>query len=272
MTAIGNPNRFDPSGEAVRPLGLRMRHLSESLSRQAGAAVCVADASAISVARCEELLDKLEIQRADRFVAESDRRAFIVTRAGLRCLLGSITGIKPREFRFGTGAWGKPFIADPIPDVPIDFSVSHSGSIGLIAAAVGRRIGLDIERLREVEGWDAIATETFGAGLSDGLAGLTPELRTKLFLRYWTVGEAFSKAAGLGLAGLSGVVPIQADCAEIGRVRIVGGPAPKAGMEWSVVELDVAPGYVASMIVELESHRSAIFPTVSPFTLPSRFQ
>jgi phosphopantetheinyl transferase len=76
--------------------------------------VWLVDATSICTAWCEELLDEDEIQWADRLISEHDRQAFVATRAGLRSLLSSITGTKPSEFHFGLGAWGKPFVTDPI--------------------------------------------------------------------------------------------------------------------------------------------------------------
>jgi hypothetical protein len=144
--------------------------------------------------------------------------------------------------------------------------------LGLIAAAIGRRVGVDVERRRDVEDWQAIALETFGAEFSNRLSRLARQERVELFFRYWTVGEAFSKATGLGLAGLGGRIPLKARSSKLTDFEIAGGPPAQPGMQWSILELDVDRHYASSMIVEAEEGRAVQNPTTASFTLPSRFE
>lgn len=231
--------------------------------------IWVVNSASLDVRSCERLLDVQERARAAGYFADTDRRAFVATRACLRYVLGSMMGIEPSTLQFGVGAWGKPFIAAPINQTLIDFSVAHSGAIGLVAVARKRRIGVDLEYFRAVEDWINIATNTFGVQLAHKLANLEREQRSKTFLRCWTIGEAFAKATGLGLAGLGGTLPVGSVSGDFAEIRITGGPPPRAGWQWSIATLDVHDSHIASMIIETDCVSEMLLPRLVPFEPPS---
>lgn len=216
------------------------------------------DIDAIDPASCWSVLDPMEVARAQRLVRESDRRTFVVTRAKLRHVLGSITSIDPVQFRFDVGNWGKPFIAIPELSFDFDFSVAHSQGRALIAVARGRRIGVDLERQRYVDDWSKIAASTFGAAWAERLSALDDDRRVKLFLRCWTVAEAYAKATGLGLAGLGGVIRLKPGTAGPDDVALADDTLAHSDREWTTTNLDLGTEYVASMVLDTESARPAI--------------
>lgn len=228
------------------------------------ASIFVVNPASVDLDRCWAVLDRGEIARAQSYYFEGDRRAFVTTRASLRHAIGAITGIEPANLRFGVGAWGKPFVAFPALPCDLDFSVAHGREVALVAVACGGRIGIDVECQRDVEDWYQIATKTFGSEWVNRLAMLDADRRTKLFLRCWTVTEAYAKATGLGLAGLGGVVPLAPGTA-FGDVKIAAGPPPRNGMEWSVMPLAVGSGHVASMILEVERGGPGCAPRCIPY-------
>ncbi|MBI3436737.1 MAG: 4'-phosphopantetheinyl transferase superfamily protein [Proteobacteria bacterium] len=138
----------------------------------------------------------------------AERCAYVVTRASLRSLLGSEIGVSPVEIEFTCNAWGKPSLAPAHGRARLDFSVSHTRGLSVIAIAQDARVGVDVERRRHVPDSLRIAADVFGEGVARRLGAVPDEGRDDVFLRLWTAGEASVKASGLGLAGTGGPIAL----------------------------------------------------------------
>lgn len=172
-----------------------------------------------------DCLSEDERARAARFRFEADRWAFSAAHAGLRALLGSMTGRPPGALRFAAGAYGKPVLHDE--DIPpkIQFSLSHTS--GCVAVAVANHaVGLDVERRSTLPDLMDVAKTSFGAEAQAALARCAGDGRTALFYRYWTLGEAFIKATGEGVAqDLTSFAFTEKGAPRLTRVRDAWGPA-----------------------------------------------
>jgi len=91
--------------------------------------------------------------------------------------------------------------ADGRPSIPgaATFSLSHSGSLALIATADQGPIGADLERLRPMPGAQATTTRRFTEAEQSAILA-APDI-DEAFLRTWTIKEAVAKAHGTGLRG-----------------------------------------------------------------------
>lgn len=141
------------------------------------------------------LLTADELERAERFTMERLTNRFILRRGLLRVLLGRCAGRAPESLRFDYGSHGKPELAGGPA-----FNLADSEDSVAIAVAAEGRIGVDIERLRDIDSADGIADRFFHADECAALHALPPERRDEGFLLAWTRKEAFIKAAGLGLS------------------------------------------------------------------------
>jgi 4'-phosphopantetheinyl transferase len=153
--------------------------------------------------------------RAARFVTPVLRRRYLRAHAALRAILGSVTAA-PLEFALHEQ--GKPYLASA-PE--IRFNLTHSREMALVAVALKVEVGVDIERVRPLPDYAAIARRYFPAGYT------TPS-SVRDFFRHWTRFEALLKAHGAGLYG-AGATP--------------------AGL-WSVTEIPTGPGFTAALAVE----------------------
>ena len=70
----------------------------------------------------------------------------------------------------------------------------------LIAAASGRDLGIDIERLRPMPDLLNIATRFFSAREVKAILAVSDDIRHEAFFACWTRKEAFLKATGVGLS------------------------------------------------------------------------
>ena len=184
-------------------------------------------------ASIREALSPDECRRADAFRFARDRNRFVATRSALRALLADVTGQDAARVSFRYGAAGRP----ALEDAPhIEFSVSHSGDMALIAIALKEspcfELGIDVEAVRAVADAVAIAERYFTKAEASSLARVPPEHRARAFLRIWVTKEACVKASGRGLAAL----------ADLNDRMASARPLP-----WHVTEIDAGAGYVAAM-------------------------
>jgi 4'-phosphopantetheinyl transferase len=188
----------------------------------------------------EQLLDCEESMRARALAVPDARRRFVTAHATLRLIVGAAIGSDAVEVQFGrrcaicnSPSHGKPHLISgddrPSSHDRIDFSISHSGDFVLVAVARAARVGVDVERIRSRTDILAIATHAFGRKTSQDIEGLPPDDQRRRFFRLWTLAEAYGKARGTGLAGVS-------------LDRIEDG--------WWLKGLNIAPEYAAAVVAD----------------------
>lgn len=128
------------------------------------------------------------------------RAQYLAGRALVRTALSRHTGVPAHAWCFGAGPRGKPFIAAPQEWRGLRFNLSHSG--GLLACAVGRvgRLGIDVEHIRAMPDWPALARRVCSTAEQEQLMQRMPEAQLEHFYTLWTMKEAYGKACGTGLA------------------------------------------------------------------------
>ncbi|MET8160870.1 4'-phosphopantetheinyl transferase superfamily protein [Sphaerisporangium sp. NPDC005289] len=192
--------------------------------------------------RAWALLSPDEQASAGRFAQAGDRHRYTVARAALRTVLGQACRLHPRAVRLATSETGRPRLAPRArPGArPLDFNLSHSGDVALIALWRGTgRVGVDVEHGSALVDYAAVARSMFPAVEADRVAAARDEDRADRFLRLWTAKEAYLKALGVGIARLRDVV------VRPGSVRLGADPR-SAGRLWP---LDVAAGCAAAVVL-----------------------
>ena len=189
-------------------------------------------------ARWRALLSPEEVLRADAFRTETLRCHYVMAHGALRVVLGACLGMEPRSVALtvrqpshGGDAGAsptKPALADFVRGeamTDLRFNLSHTSGAALIAATLGREIGVDIERIRPMEDLEAIGLSIFSAVEGSHWESLRDDDRLVAFYRVWTRKEAYLKAIGLGLFRNLQDVTVPADAAAlkgIGDARLVG--------------------------------------------------
>jgi 4'-phosphopantetheinyl transferase len=189
------------------------------------------------------LLDAEESAQAARLKAKVDRDAFIKTRAALRSILGRETGVAPKALTFRYNRWGKPSL--DAPQAAVDFSVSHTKGLSVVAIAQGASVGVDVEPYRPCPDRIRIAADLFGLDVAQQLLSVERPRQDAVFLGLWTAGEAFVKARGLGFAGINGKVPVR--LAEPGSERVVLRDDVRGG--WSLTPLELGDEFAGHVAV-----------------------
>jgi 4'-phosphopantetheinyl transferase len=191
------------------------------------------------------LLSAQEQIRADGFLRNEPRANYIKVRGVLRNLLGFYLQQRPADVKIETSEFGKPFLASPA-DAWLCFNVAHSGTQALAAFGRDRRIGVDIERVREDLDHSALILNYFSAEERAELAQIPPLDRRRAFFDCWTRKEAYLKATGHGLStALDSFVVSARPGAQNALLKVEGDPI--AAAKWTLRDVPAAPGYAAAV-------------------------
>jgi 4'-phosphopantetheinyl transferase len=140
------------------------------------------------------MISKSESERLKRLVDPSMRRRSLVARAGLRKVLGAYLNVAPAQVELSYTDYGKPVLRD----VALQFSLSHSREVAVIAVTAGARVGVDIEHVDRCH-VGRLPTRAMTRSEIATWERMPGSARCAAFLRYWTAKEAYTKAVGAGL-------------------------------------------------------------------------
>ena len=143
---------------------------------------------------------------------------------------------------FDLSANGKPRLSRELGSSDVEFNLSHSNELALLAVARGRELGVDVEHVREQFEFQEIAERFFTAKEVAAMRSLPAELQRRAFYKCWTSKEAFLKAKGTGLSGALDEVEISLDSDE--QVRITA-KVPN----WWLIDLPPIEGYEAALVL-----------------------
>jgi 4'-phosphopantetheinyl transferase len=196
-------------------------------------------ADAALLARWQDLLDDTERARAARFRFEPDRRAYVAAHALKRSLLAEHGDLPPAEWRFVTGAAGKPEVDPALGRSWLRFSLSHCRSLVACAVAGIDDVGLDVEELARRALSPDLADRFFAPAEAAMMRGLPEAARASAFLQVWTLKESFVKATGDGI-GLG----LERFAFALEPPRLLFAP-PETGplAAWRVAQWQPTPGH-----------------------------
>ena len=144
-------------------------------------------------------LDSAERLRCESYLPEP-RRQFVLCRAALRAMLCQELDCGNDALSFGEGEHGKPFAKVNGRPIALSFSVSHSGSYGLIALAQAGRLGVDVEQIVPKRHLKALIEAVMGPDERRELDAMDEGAKLHQFFRLWTCKEALVKALGTGFS------------------------------------------------------------------------
>lgn len=210
--------------------------------------------AAVSV---EQVLNESERKRAQRFAFGHLRDRFIAVRGALRCLLALYLETDPSDIRLEYGPNGKPSVES---ECKIQFNVSHSNEVAVVAITTECPVGIDIECISELPELEQLASAFFCPEEFAEIVSFPLAERSFAFFSRWTRREAYVKAIGAGLSLPVESLPVTAS----------GSPAnfDQAGLEgssnesWVLEDLNLAPGYAAALAYCGEYRPLSIFPII----------
>lgn len=206
-----------------------------------------------AVEQAMSTLSEDERRRAARLRFPIHRDRFVASHGVLRSVLGNYLGLSPAAVPIGALPSGKPEIESGSRGREIEFNLSHSGDVVLIAVTRGRAVGVDLERMRRGVPLERLADRFFSPRETVALRRLPHAVRPAAFFACWTRKEAFLKASGHGLErglplALGGFTVSVAPRAAPASPTLPGRSA-EAG-RWWLMNLDVAIGYAGALAIE----------------------
>jgi 4'-phosphopantetheinyl transferase len=193
-------------------------------------------------AAAAECLPPDELAHIDSFKRPEIRTRQLLAHAALRSLLAKRLNMEPRQIAFCTGAHGKPMLAGK--EAKLQFNLSHSCDLALIAISEAFEVGVDVEQIRPMENLAKLAERFFMASEASALAALSEETRTAAFFRVWTRKESLLKATGIGIA--NGLQRAEVSCEPQGGLIAWDGNRDESA-RWTMHTWNPANGYVATV-------------------------
>ena len=171
-----------------------------------------------------EELPPEERERAEGFLRTGVAGRWVAARWALRRTLAGYLDQPAAEIALTVDDRGKPRLRDGSGD-GLEFNLSHSGGLALVAVTERRAVGVDVETIAPRQNLVALAERSLPSEEATAVRAAAPERQLDAFYAAWVRHEARLKCLGTGLSS----------------------PAPHVAA--AVAPLDVGPGYAAAAAV-----------------------
>ena len=142
-------------------------------------------------------------------------------------------------------------LGKPCLPLPVDFSISHSGTVVACVLSTHHRVGLDVERVQPY------ALEDFQQVLRpDEAQALAATNMSRNFCQLWTRKESFVKAKGVGLVSELRLQDVYVEATSC-HYQPAAGPAE----QWHYYSLPAPACYVATLCTQAPNLRIEPVPT-----------
>lgn len=205
------------------------------------------------------VLNDEERAREEKFHFDKDRESYILAHSVLRLLLSGYTQLLPGEIEITESDYGKPQVVDN----SIQFNLSHSGNLVMIAFGTNMLLGIDVEKIDSKRAKIDLAKRFFSPLEFGQLIQLDKGDFVQGFFNAWTRKEAYIKARGAGLS-----IPLDSfsvslkpdDPAEL----IEDKEHFNAPDEWTFKHIKVHDDYTAALAIECKEVEQKFFDWVAP--------
>jgi len=191
-------------------------------------------------------LTKEENARAEKYISGKKSREFIITRSTLRNILGHLLKTNSQKFEFTYTKHGMPMLSPTTGYAEINFNVSHSYDIALIAITINQPVGIDIEKIRTDIDFEKLAARFFSEREYAEIMKYDGQKRLHSFFATWTRKEAIVKAVGTGIA--SGLKSFDVSVDPIAPAKLIESRwGEEIISDWNLTTIDTSNEYFASM-------------------------
>lgn len=193
-----------------------------------------------------------EIDRAGRFHFAIHRHRYVCARSFLRMVLSRYLDTAPQEIEFEYGVHGKPALVESFSREELHFNLSHSDGVGVLAVTREAPVGVDVEKVRELDEFDELVNRFFSPREAAKFFRLANSQKAAAFFNLWTRKEAWLKATGEGIAHRLKEVEVSFLAGE--PARFLGLPEDKpesagAKPHWQLYDFTPIPGYKAALAI-----------------------
>jgi len=144
----------------------------------------------------QNILSESELARASRFHFAKHQHRFTVAHVTKRLILSRyLENTNPNQLEFSENKYGKPMLLN---NPQLEFNLSHSGDLALLAIGKKYPLGIDLEFFSNRSYLD-IGKNMFSSAEINAISKVNSRLEALTFFNIWSQKEAFIKACGLGL-------------------------------------------------------------------------
>jgi len=197
----------------------------------------------------EATLSAGERARADRFRLPEHRERFVVAHGGLRDILSRYLDIPADQLTFVTNDYGKPALAAP-DHTRLQFNLSHSGALILLAVTCDRPVGIDVEQIIPPDNFSRLVEQFFSTNENAAFRALPESKRAAAFFAGWTRKEAYVKALGMGVSLPLDQFDVTMD-PDAPPHLLADRRHPHHPETWTLLSFVPASGYIAALAVEI---------------------
>lgn len=191
-------------------------------------------------------LDQRERKRYENYLTEECRRQLIISHLATRDILSLYLDCPMNRIHFQYSKFNKPYLLKKDNPRQVEFNLTHSGNIALLALTKVRRIGVDVEEIHTLQEQEQIEQNVLTFEELKVLSSLNESERLSNFYFLWTAKEALMKAIGEGFH-------FGADKVQFSLPSTLGGPldlslenSTEEAKEWTTQNFIPQLGYVAA--------------------------
>ncbi|HQE93533.1 MAG TPA: 4'-phosphopantetheinyl transferase superfamily protein [Anaerolineae bacterium] len=201
------------------------------------------------VQRLADTLSPAEHARAARFRFPEHRERFIVAHGAVRDILSRYLDLPATQLIFSTNPYGKPTLAAP-DHAWLQFNLSHSGDLALVAVARDHPVGIDVEQMIPPEDFSRLVEQFFSVNENAAFRALPESKRAAAFFAGWTRKEAYVKALGTGVSLPLDHFDVTMNPDAPARL-LADRHHPHHVATWSLHTFTPAPACLASLAIEI---------------------
>jgi 4'-phosphopantetheinyl transferase len=229
-----------------------MNPISFPLDNEVHVWTALVSEAAAQCADFDQCLSIGESYIASRFGRAADRDRYIAAHGILRVLLGRYLQQEPAELQFSANGFGKPSVLSRPGQRPLAFNLAHSGDVIVYGITSTRRVGVDIEAIRDDVDPPQIARAMFPATEQAALLRMSPPERCDAFFRIWTLKEAYAKARGEGFSFPLKNFPLITREKDVSKPQVIEDESPSS-QRWTMFSLNPFSGYAGALAVSGEN-------------------
>lgn len=190
-----------------------------------------------------EYLSEEETKRVERFRKINDKKQYVIGHIFLRILLSKYLEIPIHQISLFRDLHGKIKLEGNGGN--ISFNLSHSDEMVVLAFSKYKDLGVDIERIHNIQDFLQIAQLYFRKEEYDYISKIDAESPLSKFYKVWTIKEAFVKATGEGLSRSLKTFSVETD-----SVISIQAGQDTIGV-WRHFELEMDRNYAATVVINV---------------------
>lgn len=189
-----------------------------------------------------DLMTAQEKEQVKWYHYNDDKMRCAIGKIVTRLLLSQYLQVGNSKIEIYKKKYGKPYHKQIDGKKSVQFSISHSGEMVLVAFSYFENIGVDVEMIKDLPEFKRIAKNFF---TKNEAMEIEKQNTPNMFYRYWTAKEAYLKALGVGIAqGMDSFAVINDIVTEKGEIK----------KDWKIFSIEINQGYAACVAVQAKAN------------------